>query len=545
MNRRIPAVVIALLVLNAVLRLGDFYGGAPGGFAVLVLPVPELFVILTVYISIRSGRGVHLAGVLGAAVLASLTLFVLGEAFYRAIFREAFSPLEELRFLPAFLEMITGRAALNSTVGAITAVAVIAVIPALLYALLLNAGRRCSRAQAPFRHAITAVAIAAVIISVVWIRPASATMIAALRVPPESPPTFATSYAGTGGDEAVSESATARWEWPDAPISILVLESYGHTLFSREDHRDRIAPTYRRLSATLQDADVHVMSGFLESPAFGGRSWLADGTILAGQWLGNQRLYDAILESDASNLVRYLNAREYRSVLAAPAMTYFDEGWLDFYAFERALVAGDYGYGGPVFDFGRFNDQYLLNVLASEQGEPGDPRPRFLMAILVSTHVPFRVVPPYIEDWSTIGDGSIYHELGRQTFNNNWLTGGEYPEGYTASFDYTLQVVVDYVIQFGREDELFLVLGDHQPRIPISEQTATFSVPFHVMSRNRELLQPFRYYGLEPGLVPSQPAPHPRMDRIYPMLREVIEGGWQGRRDIVGASYTLRKKQSP
>jgi|GEM_PF-3041919 len=98
MNRRIPVVVIALLVLNVVLRLGDFSGRAPGGFTVLVLPVPELF--------------------------------VLGKAFYRAIFREAFSPLEELRFLPAFLEMIPGRAALNSTVGAIAAIAVIAVVPA-------------------------------------------------------------------------------------------------------------------------------------------------------------------------------------------------------------------------------------------------------------------------------------------------------------------------------------------------------------------------------------------------------------------------------
>lgn len=543
MRTTIVAVTAGLVGANAVLRLGEFFGGAPGGLGVLLLPVPELFILLTLVLLIRRRRPLLLTGLIGAAFLAVLTLHVLGEAFYRAIFRESFAPLAELRFLPAFLEMISGWAVLNSPTAAIALIALVASVPALAYGALLRGSRRIAAARPRFRLLSAAGVGASLVVWVLGTAPPTATAIASFRIPMEEAPAFETRYDVASEPAPPGVPGEARWEWPDPPISILVLESYGHTLFTREDHRERIAPTYRRLSAALQRGGVHVMSGFLESPAFGGRSWLADGTILAGQWLGNQYLYDSVIETDASNLVRYLNARQYRSVLAAPAMTYFDEGWLDFYEFERSLVAGDYGYRGPVFDFGRFTDQYLLNYLATESADPGDPRPRFLMAILVSSHVPFRVVPPYIEDWSTIGDGSIYRELGRETFDNNWLSGGEYPEGYIASFDYTLQVVVDYVLQFGGEDELFLVLGDHQPRIPISERTATFSVPFHVMSRNRELLLPFGYYGLVPGFVPSQEPPHPRMDIIYPMLREVIDGGWRGRRDIAGAAYSRTKKQ--
>lgn len=558
MSWRLAVNLSAVLAVNALLRLSSLYAMPDLGPAVLLLPVPELFGSLALYLLVRRWaprRYARLAVVGGAVFLAVLTFFVLGEAFFLAVFRESFMPLEELRYLPPFLEMITGVRAFNSRTAAIALVAAVALVPAFLYALLFVAtGRTVMRSESTTDDGvakkmgarrvatsptvvISILALGAVVASLFGRPFATATALASLRARPAIDRTFEVT-AVTGGE---SESG---WEWRDPSISILVLESYGHTLFSRADHRERIAPTYERLSAALQAGGVYVASGFLQSPAFGGRSWLADGTILSGRWLGNQHLYEAIIETDSSNLVRYLDERGYRSVLAAPAMTYFDEGWLDFYAFERTLVAGDYGYRGPVFDFGRLTDQYLLGYLAGEHGEVGDDRPRFLVAILVSTHVPFRVVPPYVDDWSKLGDGTIYHELGRTTFDNNWLSGGEYPEGYVASFEYTLQAVVDYILRFGGEEELFLVLGDHQPRIPISEQEATFSVPFHVLSRNGEFVRAFEVYGLESGFVPSQEPPHPRMDTVYPMVREVIEGSWRYRRDIAGAAYTRRNKQS-
>ncbi len=525
---------VLLPVTNALIQFAAVAGGR--GLGALLIPVPVLFVSLAVYLLLGrfvSRRSAALFAGVAIATLATLVLLVAGESFYQFIYRESFAPLEELPFVPAFLEMITGFERLNSPVAAVLVVALIAVFPALLFVgVFVTTARVAERSRT--RPTSSTIAIAIVLLTA---------GVFGTVVEPETPSvvawrSFQLSHAEIGESTVVTlDQRDGDWEWPHAAISLLILESYGHTLFSRGDHREAIAPTYRRLSAALQEGGIHVVSGFSRSPAFGGRSWLADGTILAGRWLGDQRRYEAILETDESNMVRYLNGRGYRSVLAAPAMTYYDEPWLAFYEFERAMIRGDFGYNGPVFDFGIFTDQYLLHVMSQEQAIAEDGRPRFLTAILVSTHVPFRVVPPYVEDWSTLGDGSIYHELGRRRFNNNWLTGGEYPEGYIASVDYTLQTVVDYVVHFAGADELVLVIGDHQPRIPISEREATFSVPFHIMSRNRELVRPFEVYGFVPGFVPTQEPPHPAMDSIYPMIREVVEGTWRHRRDVAGADY--------
>jgi hypothetical protein len=138
--------------------------------------------------------------------------------------------------------------------------------------------------------------------------------------------------------------------------------------------------------------------------------------------------------------------------------------------------------------------------------------------------VPFNVLPPYIEDWSRIGDGSIYNELPRRIFDNDWLRGGEYPEGYTASIEYSLTAVIDFIATFLEDDALAIVIGDHQPRIPIAERSSTFSVPVHVISKNASLARSFSDYEFEEGLEPSQPTPHPTMDRLYDMFVQAARG---------------------
>jgi hypothetical protein len=130
------------------------------------------------------------------------------------------------------------------------------------------------------------------------------------------------------------------------------------------------------------------------------------------------------------------------------------------------------------------------------------------------------VLPPYIEDWSRIGDGSLYRRESPRIFDNNWLHGGEYPEGYTASIEYELRIIRDYITQFAAEDGVFIVVGDHQPRIPIAEEDATYSVPIHVISKEPDVPRSFLQYGFTPGLEPGQSPPHRRMDEFFAMFLE-------------------------
>jgi hypothetical protein len=314
----------------------------------------------------------------------------------------------------------------------------------------------------------------------------------------------------------------------DEDVRIFIIESYGHTLFTREDHYELIAPVYDRLAGELDAAGFTTYSHFMESPAFGGRSWLADATILTGRWIGDQETYDTMWNDDTPSLVRIMEEAGYHTVLAAPGMTFLEEGFPELFPYDEIYLQGELGYEGRRYSFGGgITDQFLLHRIRQKRDEAAAARqaaglagssPFFGVYVMVSSHVPFNVLPPFIDDWSTIGDGRVYNDLPRRIFDNDWLRGGEYPEGYTASIEYSLKTVVDYLATFIEDGSLAVVIGDHQPRIPIAERSSTFSVPVHVISRNGELVRQFAEFGFRRGLEPSQPTPHPRMDELQRML---------------------------
>ena len=49
-------------------------------------------------------------------------------------------------------------------------------------------------------------------------------------------------------------------------------------------------------------------------------------------------------------------------------------------------------------------------------------------------------------------------------------------------------------------DPLFIVLGDHQPPLTTARRTGDFSVPVHVFSRDRALVDAFVKRGYMPGM---------------------------------------------
>ena len=151
-------------------------------------------------------------------------------------------------------------------------------------------------------------------------------------------------------------------------------------------------------------------------------------------------------------------------------------------------------------------------------------KPLFIVFTLVSSHVPFDVVPPYIERWSSLGDGSLFNDLPKQEFNNNWLSGGEYPEGYTALIEYVLQSIADFLIQAVHDGTMVIVVGDHQPRFPISEKEATFSVPIHIISRNSDLVRSFKEFGFSFGIKPEEDNAHGAMEDFPSQLLSAILG---------------------
>lgn len=248
--------------------------------------------------------------------------------------------------------------------------------------------------------------------------------------------------------------------------------------------------------------------------------------MLSGVFLDSQHEFEQLTGSGRDNLTKELGNAGYHRVLAAPGTTRAAGAWRRFHEFDEYLISGTFGYRGPAISFGDLPDQFLIHR-ANELASPGQD-PLFAMYMLVSTHVPYNRIPSYVADWERLGDGAVYHELPIQTFRNNWVFGREYPQGYTTGIEYTLTSIVEFLAQVDGSP-FAVIIGDHQPRIPVSEADATFSVPVHVVSRQAEAVAPFARYGFREGFRPDaelveRHTDHRRMDELRRMILDVARG---------------------
>jgi hypothetical protein len=85
-----------------------------------------------------------------------------------------------------------------------------------------------------------------------------------------------------------------------------------------------------------------------------------------------------------------------------------------------------------------------------------------------------------------------------------------------------LTVLLEYLLRFIDDDALVVIVGDHQPKFPITLRGAPFSVPLHVLSRDAELLRPLSVKDYTPGLIPNQAPPHPGTETFFPTFLELV-----------------------
>ena len=303
-------------------------------------------------------------------------------------------------------------------------------------------------------------------------------------------------------------------------VFLFVMESYGYTLYSEPEHFALAQPFLRRIEARLQGAGYRIASNFLSSPAFGGNSWLADSTLAAGVRIADQAAYAALLGSQVKPMAARFNEAGYLSVNSMPATTSsWPEG--DFYRFQRKYYYRDFGYRGPNLKWAPMTDQFAIGVIHRREVAPAR-QPLFVQYVMISGHYPFSLIPRLYENWSELGDGSVYSEEGAVRvlpIPAGAATAGA--AGYAAAMEYQLEVVSDYAARYlaGRR-ALIVIVGDHQPFSGITGQGKPRSVPIHVLSREAAALEPFLKRGYSPGLVPRQGLPHAGLESFLPAMLE-------------------------
>ena len=303
-------------------------------------------------------------------------------------------------------------------------------------------------------------------------------------------------------------------------VFLFIVESYGYTLYSEPGHFEGAEPYLKRFEARIEDAGYSILSNFLSSPAFGGNSWLADSTLASGVWIPDQVAYEALLESEVIPMAQRFNEAGYLTVNSMPGTTLdWPEG--EYFKFGKKYYYRDFAYRGPSFRWAPMPDQYAIDVVhrGSAVAAAG---PIFVQYVMISGHYPFSLLPRRMEDWSGLGDGSVFarkENVRSITIPRGAATAGA--PGYLAAMEYQLDVVSDYVARFLADREpLVIILGDHQPYSGITGKGKLGSVPIHVLCQDPAILDPFRDRGYTPGWIPRQAPPHRGLDTVYPGLLE-------------------------
>lgn len=289
-----------------------------------------------------------------------------------------------------------------------------------------------------------------------------------------------------------------------ANVYLIFVESYGATVFDRPSFAQAAVPAMTALEEELRQHGFSSASGLLESATYGGMSWLAHATMLTGVRTINQLQYDLLGVSHPRTLASIARDAGYRTVLVEPNTTRRSRV-ADFYDFDKTLSAWSFDYKGPPFAWATMPDQYVLDYVRRHVVAV-DSRPLFLSYVLVSSHAPWSHVPTMIDDWSRVGNGDIYNGLPVLRADTNWPDFSNASEPYLHSILYDFQVLGSYLTHFVDDDSLFVILGDHQPVSEITEGSASWAVPIHVISRKAAFVEPFFSHGYRPGLVPGQAA---------------------------------------
>jgi hypothetical protein len=297
-------------------------------------------------------------------------------------------------------------------------------------------------------------------------------------------------------------------------VYIVYIESYGTTVFDTPQFRAALHGSLAQFEAALRGSGYTIASNRLVSPTFGGGSWLAHATVASGVRLDDPVLYARLLGSGRKLLPGYFKDAGWRAIdimpgIKAPAPE--ARAW----GFDREVYAEELGYRGPSFGWFAIPDQFTLSRAAAIRASLGPEPPVFTQIVLVSSHIPFSPVPPYLPDWGDSGSfasvpAARWEEIYRQP---DWEALGP---GYIKSLRYDFAVLGDWLAKYLDGNSLVILLGDHQPPAVVGGELHEWTVPIHVLSRDRDLVAPFIAAGYVPGLVPTQTPPHPGMEKFLP-----------------------------
>ncbi|MEM6733971.1 MAG: hypothetical protein AAF658_20580, partial [Myxococcota bacterium] len=158
------------------------------------------------------------------------------------------------------------------------------------------------------------------------------------------------------------------------------------------------------------------------------------------------------------------------------------------------------------------------------------PAPRFVEWHLVSTHAPFATHAPWLNP-EELERADPYADRKGTKFDIQWPYLEDAHRGYAWSLDYEFRVLADVLPKLLEEGGVAILVGDHQPNGAMMQPGATWEVPCHVVSPDRETLSEWSRFS--PGGTPSFSKDAPPLAELYADILKSELVTWEvTRRDL-------------
>ncbi|MEQ1759719.1 MAG: sulfatase-like hydrolase/transferase [Vicinamibacterales bacterium] len=530
---------VALLILNVALTFKNVWPTPAitwtGGLSV------ELGVCLLAFAALAAWRGrVARSLVTGLAIFG--VVLVLGRyavVTSPALFGRDVNLYWDLRFVPDVAAMLARPASWMLTIAV---VATVLVIPYLIYTLLRWALGIVAAASAPpgTRRIVFGVGIVLVGLFSLerslepddeWIGYHDNRLFQTADFPPPVSLTYANQFrvlfkqlsgeaanlVGPGPSLDASLAAVR-----DTDVFVFFVESYGAIAYDRPEFNTALEASRKQFAADIASSGRSVVSAFVESPTFGGGSWLAHISLLTGIEVRDEDTNQVLLTQKRDSLVTTFSRRGFRTVAMMPGL---QRDWPEggFYGFDDIYGERRLDYKGPQFGWWVVPDQFSLLQLDTFEFDKTNRPPTFAFMAGVSTHTPFSPTAPYQPDWPVLYTKQPYPGPAideAYEYQPDWLNLGP---SYVRAMQYVYASLGGYVKRRPDRDFVMIVLGDHQPPALVTGQGAPWDVPVHVIASRPEVLASFEASGFKPGVDPTRPVLG-RMHTLTPMILKALSG---------------------
>ena len=229
------------------------------------------------------------------------------------------------------------------------------------------------------------------------------------------------------------------------------------------------------------------MSAFVESPTFGGNSWLAHISLLSGLEIRDEDANVLLMRSKRETLISTFARRGYRAIAMMPGL---QQSWPEgiFYGFNAIYDGERLDYKGPPFGWWTIPDQFAVARLDAAGDRAAIARAA--VRVLSDDRHAYAVHAHGALSARLAADADAAIRTRRPSSCSSWSQEPDWMNlgpSYAHALGATYTWIGGLLRKRADRDLVMILIGDHQPPALVSGEGASWDVPG---ARHREPRDP-------------------------------------------------------